>query len=251
MKSWFNRLITFGAVVLSAFVNSGYAKADAMGDAIVAKIDKEQSRFKTLWLEYTVTTKEPKRKARVMKARARLKGKKQLTELLAPADVKGTKALHLSPTQIYVYLPAYRKVRRIASHVVDQGFMGSTFSQFDMNLTRYGRLYTGQLTSADERNYQLTLRLRRGKKAPYAKIKLTVEKARSLPLRIRYFDGKGRLVKTETRSKYVCEKRVCIPRKQKMIDHTKGNKYSKLKLTKRKVNPPLANSLFSKRNLRP
>lgn len=36
---------------------------------------------------------------------------------------------------MYVYLPAFGKVRRIASHTKDQGFLGLTFSQDDMATT--------------------------------------------------------------------------------------------------------------------
>ena len=41
----------------------------------------------------------------------KLKAEKRLTEFTAPADMKGTKVLVLSPTQMYVYLPAFGKVR--------------------------------------------------------------------------------------------------------------------------------------------
>jgi surfeit locus 1 family protein len=50
---------------------------------------------------------------------ARVKGKKSFTEFLAPGDLKGTRVLALSPTEIYVYLPEFQKI------IVDCDFQAS------------------------------------------------------------------------------------------------------------------------------
>ena len=49
-----------------------------------------------------------------------VKGPKALTDFSAPADLRGTRVLVLGRTQMYIYLPAFRKIRRIASHVNQQ-----------------------------------------------------------------------------------------------------------------------------------
>ncbi len=251
MKVWSVRFLATVAFALCSSVFFNVAQGGASGDAYLAKVDKALNRYKTLKLEYTIKTKEPKRKKRIMKVRSRFKGKKQLTELLAPADVKGTKALHLSPTRIYVYLPAYRKVRRVASHATSEGFMGTTYNQVDMNLTRYSRYFTAKVKSETKSELTLILSKRKKKKVPYKKLEMVVDKAYNLPARIRYYDEAGRHIKTETRKDHVCDKGACLPRIQKMVDHGKGGKYSTLELTGYKVNPSLPDSLFSKRNLRP
>ncbi len=237
-----------GALALVALTTN--AGADAKGDALLAKTDAALNRWTTLDLEYSLATHEPGRDPRYMKARTRFKGGKQLTELLAPPDMKGTKALTLSKTTMYVYLPAFRKMRRVASHAAEQGFMGTTFSQQDMNLTRYSPFYAARLASEDAASWTLELSRKSGQKAPYARIQMTVDKTLHLPTTLRYFNDQGTHVKTETRGDYRCEQQICTPGKQKMLDHTKGGMYTELTLGKFQINPPLADRLFSKRSLK-
>ena len=82
--------------------------------------------------------------------------------------MKGTKVLILSPTQMYVYLPAFGKVRRIASHTKDQGFLGLSFSQDDMATTAYAPLYSGAISSDSGAQTIVTLTPKAGVDAPYA-----------------------------------------------------------------------------------
>ena len=61
---------------------------------------------------------------------------KSVAYFLSPADVKGTAFLvweHKNqPNDIFIYLPALKKIRRIASDQKHQSFMGSDFSYADM-----------------------------------------------------------------------------------------------------------------------
>jgi hypothetical protein len=70
--------------------------------------------------DYEITNKEPGKDEGTLAMTVKLKGEKRYTEFSAPADMRGTKVLILSPTQMYVYLPSYGKVRRIANHTKDQ-----------------------------------------------------------------------------------------------------------------------------------
>jgi hypothetical protein len=61
---------------------------------------------------------------------------KSVAYFLSPADVKGTAFLvweHADqPNDVFIYLPAMKKIRRIASEQKQQSFMGSDFSYADM-----------------------------------------------------------------------------------------------------------------------
>ena len=52
-----------------------------------------------------------------------------------------------SPTQMYIYLPSFRKVRRVASHVQEQGFMGSAFDHAEVSLATYSDTFTVSATA--------------------------------------------------------------------------------------------------------
>jgi outer membrane lipoprotein-sorting protein len=236
------------AVSVAALLAPGRAaRADAAGDKVVAQMDAAMNRARTQVIEYEAVNKEGDKAETRLAIRVKIKGDKRLTEFLAPADMKGTKILMLSPTEMYVYLPAFGKVRRIASHVTDQGFMGLAFSQEDF-VTSYGGDYTASIASEDAGQYKLVLTPKAGKAPAYGKLEMFVAKDRMQPTEIRYFNGAGTAVKAETRSSYSCEGDVCTPGEQKMTELTKTH-YTNLVRKAWKVNSDIADDEFSKRAL--
>ena len=249
MKSALRKGLMLCTLGLGLLAGAQQARADGAGDAALSKVDEANRQYKTLTAQYNITTQEPGKDATEMVVRTNFSGLKQFTELLAPGDVKGTKVLHLSETEMYIYMPAYRKIRRVASHVNEQGFLGSCYSATDMNLTQYGLFFSAKIACEDGGNLVLALDPKPDARAPYGKLELTIDKSLNLPTRIKYFDDKGNHVKTETRTNYVCEGKVCLPKRQKMVDHTKNEKWSRLELGEYKINPSLPEDMFSKRNL--
>ena len=225
------------------------AHADAAGDKAVAAVDSAINRAKTQYLEYEALNQTPDKPDRKLSLAVWIKEDIRLTEFLAPSDVKGTKVLIISPTQMWIYLPAFKKVRRVASHTTDQGFMGMTFSQDDLSLSSYGKWYEGKVASDDGKNEKLVLTPKKDQAPPYAKIEITAEKARNLPLEMKYYNASGTLLKTETRSNYTCEKDICAPAELKMVDHTKGGQSTVLSRKAWKPNVAVADSKFTKRAL--
>lgn len=224
------------------------ALADDAGDKIVAQMDAAMNRAKTLIFDYDIVNKEAGKDERTLSMHVQLKGEKRLTEFTAPADMKGTKVLILSPTQMYVYLPAFGKVRRIASHTKDQGFLGLTFSQDDMATTAYGPEYSGTLGADTGSQVTVVLTPKAGQDTAYAKIEVLLNKDHMVPAQLKYFNGDGNNIKTETRTAYSCEGDVCTPGELKMTDNTKGS-WTKLVAKSRKVNPDISDDVFSQRNL--
>lgn len=66
------------------------------------------------------------------------KTEKRIYRFLSPADVQGTSVLvfdyEAKADDIWIYLPALRKTRRIVSSQRSQAFMGSEFSYGDLNI---------------------------------------------------------------------------------------------------------------------
>jgi outer membrane lipoprotein-sorting protein len=225
------------------------ARADEAGDKALSAIDGAVYKAKTQILEYEATIKTPEKADRSLKIGIWMKDSRRFTEFLAPADMKGTKVLILAPDQMYVYLPAYKKVRRIASHVTDQGFMGMNFTQDDMSISSYAKMFTATIAGDDGKTQKLVLTAKPSTGAPYAKVEMTVEKARNLPTEMKYFSESGAHVKTETRAEYTCENGFCAPGVLKMVDHTKGGQSTSLARKVWKVNVEISDDRFSKRKL--
>lgn len=248
MTTAFRVGLSVGATSLAILLASGSARADAAGDKVLAAMDEAMNRAKTQYFEYDVTNQEPGKAETKLALIVRLKGEKRLTEFTAPADMKGTKVLIKSPTETYVYLPAFKKVRRIASSVSDQGFMGMTFSQDDF-MTKYSDLYTATVASEDATSWHIVATAKPGQTPAYAKIEFTVAKDRSLPTELKYFNAANTNVKTETRSNYTCQGNVCTATEQKMVDNTKSGAWTKMVRKTWKLNDAMADDLFSKRSL--
>jgi hypothetical protein len=163
--------------------------------------------------------------------------------------MKGTKVLIMSSTQMYVYLPAFDKVRRIASHTTkDRSFLGMTFSPDDFPAS-YGGDYSASIATATPASYELVLAAKGTAERPYARIEMTVARDRMVPTELRYFDETGKKVKTETRSNYTCQDDICDPRERKMADDARPGAWTKLVRKAWEVNVPLSDDLFSARSL--
>jgi outer membrane lipoprotein-sorting protein len=240
----------FVAATLTALCLSTTAWADAAGDAAVAAMDAAVNRAVTLVFEYQVDNQEPDKPLRVLALKLQTNGTSKLYEFTAPPDMKGIKLLILSPTQMYIYLPTFGKVRRIASHTHDQGFLGLAFSQDDLATTSYGAQYVGQIAAQTPAQYVLVLTAKDVPNATYAKIEITVAKDRMVPLQLNYFDAEGANIKTETRSNYACAGAVCSPGEIKMVDNVKGN-WTRLVRKSWQQNVAIPDDVFSARNLAP
>lgn len=248
MRHLLRARLTLAAMEIALLAAASTAHADAAGDAALAKLDEAQNRAKTYYFEYDVTNQEPGKAEKKLAIVARIKGEKRLAEFTAPADMKGTKVLLLGASEVYVYLPAFGKVRRLTSSESTQGFMGMSFSQDDF-VTRYGDRYTATVAADSGTQLQLVATAKPGQTAPYAKIELTVAKDRMLPTLLKYYNSEGKNVKTEERSSYTCDGSICTASEQKMTDLTKRGALTKLVRKKWSVNQEMSDELFSKRSL--
>jgi outer membrane lipoprotein-sorting protein len=239
----------FAALSLSlAFSTS--ARADT-GEEVLAKLDKSLNNWKTLDSQFNITTKSGGSTS-VLKIRNRMQNKgrynKQFVEISEPADMAGTRVLTKTPEKMYIYLPSFKKVRRIASHMNEQGFLGTALASKDMNLTHYGEDFTATVVSDAGNDLELKL-TGKSEKAPYARLDMKIDKSKMVPVQVKFYGEGDKHLKTESRSEYVCDAGYCMPKTIEMVDHSKGVS-STIKLGTYKVNPELDKGLFSKRNLK-
>ena len=218
---------------------------------VIAELDRRANLAKTQYFEYEIVNQEKGRDTGSMRIQVSIEGEKRFTEFLAPGDMKGTRVLVKNRAQMYVYLPAYNKVRRVASHSTAGGFMGTTFSNDDMATSAYGPVYDLAISSEDDSAWVLEGPPREGVKGAYGKIEITISKASNLPTQFRYFNKKGVHIKTEARTGYSCEGEICNAESMKMTDHTRGDASTELIRRDWRVNPELDSSIFSHRNLQP
>ena len=150
---------------------------------------------------------------------------------------------------MYVYLPAYNKVRRVASHANEQGFMGTTFSNSEMSITHYGAVYSGEVKAENDETWTVSAQPKPDAKSPYTRVEIDITKDRFLPLELRYFNDKDQKIKTESRPDYTCEGDICTPKVIKMVDHTRNDTWTEMVMQEWKTNNDYSDDLFSVRTL--
>lgn len=221
--------------------------AQAQADEL-ANVDQAINRWKTLHYRYQITTGS---KVLVLDVRMMQNSPDnlQLVRIESPSDMAGTKVLVKSTTEMYIYMPSFKKIRRVASHFNEQGFLGTALAAEQLALTRYGHLYNSTKTSEDAEHVTLTL-TKKSDAAPFPKLEMKIVKAHWVPREIKYFSDAGTLVKSEARNKYECRDSYCVPREMVITDHTKGLTSTLILGKNWKRNPPgISVDLFTNRTL--
>lgn len=219
------------------------------GDEVIARMDAAVTRAQDQYFEYDVINQEPGREGKLMQIKAWVMGVQRMTEFVAPGDMKGTKALVRSRAQMYIYLPAYSKVRRVASHATTGAFMGTTFSNDDISTVTYGESYTGKLLSETDTEWVVEATPIEGANTAYARLEITLSKQYDQPTVIRYFNADGQNTKTETRTGYSCQGEICNAESMVMVDHTRNDASTELLRTTWQTNTGLDAGFFSVRSL--
>ncbi len=123
------------------------------------------------------------------------KGKeKRLVKFISPESVKGIGVLSLPGDKIYVYLPAYKKVRAIQGSAKDQSFQGTDFSYREIGEFNYSSSFDAKIILENDKEYVLELTRKPSSDWKYEKIIMTVEKNEFLPKKLEMYE-KGKLKK--------------------------------------------------------
>jgi outer membrane lipoprotein-sorting protein len=183
-------------------------------------------------------------------------GDKSLMEFLSPADVKGTKMLtheHLNrDDDQWMYLPALKRTKRIASRNKSGSFMGSEFSYEDVANASWEE-YTYQDDLKEVRLegvacYQGT-RIPKDKNSGYTKQVTWIDKATLLVKKVDYYDRKQELLKTATFSDWKKIDGIYVMGKIHMKNH-QNSKETILLWQNQTIKAGLSDSDFSKRVLK-
>ena len=134
---------------------------------------------------------------------------KSLMEFLTPSDVKGTKFLsyeHVTKDDDqWMYLPALKRVKRIASKNKSGAFMGSEFSFEDLsafNIKDY--VYEGEVKEVTVDGVKMFVGESKplSKNSGYTKLISWIDTKTFLIQKVEYFDRKKKLLKTAYFSEY-------------------------------------------------
>lgn len=140
---------------------------------------------------------EKEREAIMLQKGGEKKGsEKRMIKFLSPAEQKGIAFLALPGDIMYLYLPAFRRVRRIAAHIKNQKFAGTDFTYDDMGTINYAEEYNPKFVGKTEEHFILELTPKKGIKKDHSKLKMWVRRDNFYPEKAEYYDKNDRLWKT-------------------------------------------------------
>jgi outer membrane lipoprotein-sorting protein len=216
---------------------------------ILTRIDDANNPFDDRRFVMHMEIREPDGSTRAAKIRVgeRGRGAQRIIFYRDPPDWKGTSVLIQNRNTLYIYLPTYNRVRRVAMHARKQTFMGSDFTLDDSAQLYFAPDYTPVLLSDEVGKVKLALTPREGRDLGYAKIHITAERTTWLAERIEYFDDQG-LLKVETRSDI---KTVNGRPMQMLIEMTNARTQhsTRVRIEDVQVNTGLRERTFTKRGL--
>ena len=219
------------------------------GKEILAKVDSVMNAPKDMTAieKMTLTDSDGSQKDRDTKIYQ--KGSEwRLVRFLKPADVRGVGFLRLAPDRLYLYLPAFRKVRRIASSVKNENFMGTDFTYEDMSQSSYGNDYTSKLIKEENNQFVLELKPKPNADVSYEKLILFVDQQNYVYRKIEYYKN-GKQVKVLTIDNIEKIDNYWFGKKMEMRN-LKNDHRTTLTLTDIKFDQGLSDKVFTERNLK-
>jgi outer membrane lipoprotein-sorting protein len=192
--------IHFIIIILAVFLVTGQANA-LTGDEILDKVDAVLSAPTdgTSTAEMILEDKSGKTKERTLKLWTRYfrdKDDWSLTKFVEPAEIRDLGFLSLADDKMYLYLPGFDRVRRIASHARKESFAGSDLSNDDLSTGRYVDHFSAKIKEETDGQYVLELTRKPGSNRIYPKSTVWVNKENFTIPKMELFDKNEKLWKT-------------------------------------------------------
>ena len=206
-------LVLLGLVALLVPALALAGEAEDKGLQIAKEADRRDegfgdSRSTMVMILRNKRGQESKRELEIRTLEVKDDGDKSLTVFHTPRDVRGTALLTFShgvdPDDQWLYLPALRRVKRIASNNQSGPFMGSEFAYEDLSsqeIEKYTYKYLKD-EKIDGVDCFLVEQYPVRKDSGYTRLQTWIDKDEYRVRKIDFYDRKGALLKTLTPSDY-------------------------------------------------
>lgn len=243
-----NNLLTIISILVLMF-SQVIASQELTGDNILKREDQNRPDSEISVSEMTIVHKSGAR--RVRKIKVWMKGDDYiLVRFLSPANVKGTGFLSVNDNN-WLYLPALRKVRRIATKEIGGSFMGSDFSYDDVSGYSWEDDFNTKLIAVEKYKehdcYILELIPKNPEELSYSRLKRWVDKENFYSVKTEYYDRHGELLKVLYSSEFEKSGGHWVTKRNEMHNVRKGSKT--IIIIKEIENPEIPKMIFTTRQL--
>lgn len=251
------------SIALALFTTLGVSVAEASGPSrapaasmaaidankILAEVDRRAAAFEDQRYDASMKVIKGDKVMKTLKFEAVMQGlEKQLISFTAPGDVAGMKVLMQDAETLYIYMPEFKKVRRVAAHVRNQGFLGSDFTMDDMVQVKLTPFFDAALEGKSGSQTTLVLRPKDGIETSYSKLHIVIDASKGGVTNIEYFDASGTKVREQLREDWKKIGGHFMPTRVTMKDLKTGNS-SVITMTNIRVDQGVEDDLFSRRTL--
>jgi len=240
---------TIPIAAVGALLIPGSSARAQDGDAILARVDSVATAPRDMEMLERMTLVDADGSTRERAVRVYQQGpERRLVRFEDPADVRDVGFLRLAADRMYLYLPAFRRVRRIASSISNEDFLGTDFTYEDLSQTTYADDY--RVTGSDEGSdgYTLTLEPKSGADVSYTRLVMRVDKESWVITGIDYYDG-AQHVKTLSESGLRQQNGYWYAERIEMQSRRNGHR-TVLELEDVRFDAGLSDELFSERALK-
>ena len=243
-------LMVWGLVILIGVVPAWAITADEILDEVEARTAESETQ-KAIAKMILVDSKG-REEVREVIMYAKDEGEDVISiivRFLSPADVKNVTLLSLEGGEsMYLYMPAYKKVRRIASSEKSEKFMGTDFTYDELGGSYSREDYDSTLIEETEEIYKLEL-IPRDEESSYSKLLMEVDKEKFYFRRIEFYDKDGNLWKVMEISEIEEEEDGTITVKKIDLTDLKENHKTIVEMEHIERDIPLPDNFFSVRTI--
>jgi hypothetical protein len=202
-----------------------------------------------------ITNKKGRKRSLKVKSISKDNSKKQILWFLSPADDKGIAYLKIEhenkDDEIRLWLPAFKKIRRISAKKKADSFMGSDLSYEDMTsrpINDYKFSIIKEELIDNNECYILKSEPRKGIKSEYSKHLTWVTKDKYLPLKEESYDNENKLLKAKS-FKYIDLNSFELV-SEIFVENMQKKTNTLLKLSNLQVNTNVKDNLFQEKNMK-
>ena len=190
------RAILRCATLFAVLLPAAHAAAEAPSAAeILGKMDRMMNGFEDQSMEVRLTIVDVDGSRKSYEFSIWQKGDERRLLKFTSGEMKGMATLIQDRNNMYVYLPGFKKVRRVAAHNMNQSFAGSDFSNEDMASVSWTKVYDVKFVREDAEAWYLLATPKPGEKIDYAKVELKIDKKHGTQLEAVYYNKAGEKVK--------------------------------------------------------
>ncbi|MDQ7054067.1 MAG: outer membrane lipoprotein-sorting protein [candidate division KSB1 bacterium] len=168
---------------------------------------------------------------------------------MSPAEVRGVSFLRRAEDRLYLYLPAFRRIRRIASSIKNERFMGTDFTYEDMSQSEFSKDYFAERLPDQDGLFVLQLTPRPDADVSYGRLVVYADSTNYVYRKVEYYDREGRVQKELILSDIERVDGYWVPKTMEMRDLSRNHK-TLLELLEVRFDQGLSNKFFTQRNLK-